>query len=59
MAQPDVYDWVKPLSLAGFTYARLYLGLLRGHAKAALGVHAAIAAQADIARLRDVAVSWI
>lgn len=32
----EVYDWVKPLSLAGHTYARLYLGLLRGHAKAAL-----------------------
>lgn len=32
----DVYDWVKPLSLAGFTYARLYLGLLRGRAKAAI-----------------------
>jgi CelD/BcsL family acetyltransferase involved in cellulose biosynthesis len=33
----DVYDWVKPLSLAGFTYARLYLGMLRGRAKAAIG----------------------
>ncbi len=30
----DVYDWVKPLSVAGYTYARLYLGLLRGRAKA-------------------------
>lgn len=32
----DVYDWVKPLSLAGFTYARLYLGLIRVHAKTVL-----------------------
>jgi CelD/BcsL family acetyltransferase involved in cellulose biosynthesis len=32
----DVYDWVKPLSLAGFTYARLYLGLLRSRAKHAI-----------------------
>jgi CelD/BcsL family acetyltransferase involved in cellulose biosynthesis len=32
----EVCDWVKPLSLAGLTYSRLYLGLLRGHAKAAL-----------------------
>ena len=33
----DVYDWVKPLSLAGVIYARLYLGMLRGRAKAAIG----------------------
>jgi hypothetical protein len=32
----DVYDWVKPLSLAGFTYSRLYLGLLRSRAKHAI-----------------------
>jgi CelD/BcsL family acetyltransferase involved in cellulose biosynthesis len=32
----EVYDWVKPLSLAGFTYARLYLGLLRSRAKHAI-----------------------
>lgn len=32
----DVYDWVKPLSLAGFTYSRLYLGLLRTRAKHAI-----------------------
>ena len=32
----EVCDWVKPLSLAGFTYARVYLGLLRSRAKAAL-----------------------
>ena len=36
-ATTDVIDWVKPLSLAGHTYARLYLGLLRGRAKAAIG----------------------
>jgi hypothetical protein len=33
----DVIDWVKPLSLAGFTYARLYLGLLRSRAKYVIG----------------------
>lgn len=33
----EVCDWVKPMSVAGFTYARLYLGLLRGRAKAAIG----------------------
>jgi CelD/BcsL family acetyltransferase involved in cellulose biosynthesis len=32
----EVCDWVKPLTLAGLTYARLYLGLLRGRAKALL-----------------------
>ncbi len=32
----DVHDWVKPLSLAGFTYARIYLGLLRTRAKAVI-----------------------
>ena len=32
----DVNDWVQPLSLAGFTYARLYLGLLRSRAKHAI-----------------------
>jgi CelD/BcsL family acetyltransferase involved in cellulose biosynthesis len=32
----EVDDWVKPLSLAGFTYARLYLGLLRSRAKHAI-----------------------
>lgn len=33
----DVCDWVKPLSVTGYTYARFYLGLLRGRAKAAIG----------------------
>ncbi len=32
----DVCDWVKPLSAAGFAYARLYLGLLRPYAKHAM-----------------------
>jgi CelD/BcsL family acetyltransferase involved in cellulose biosynthesis len=32
----DVYDWVKPLSLTGYTYSRVYLGLLRTRAKQAL-----------------------
>jgi CelD/BcsL family acetyltransferase involved in cellulose biosynthesis len=32
----EVCDWVKPLSLAGITYARLYLGLLRSRAKHAI-----------------------
>ncbi len=32
----DVYDWVKPLSAAGYLYARLYLGLLRPYAKRAM-----------------------
>jgi CelD/BcsL family acetyltransferase involved in cellulose biosynthesis len=31
-----VCDWVKPLTLTGFLYARLYLGLLRSAFKAAL-----------------------
>ena len=35
-ATTDVIDWVKPLSLAGSTYARLYLGFLRSRAKAAI-----------------------
>ena len=34
-ATTDVYDWVKPLSLAGFAYARLYLDM-RPRVKAAL-----------------------
>jgi CelD/BcsL family acetyltransferase involved in cellulose biosynthesis len=33
----DVFDWVKPLSLAGFTYSRVYLGLLRSRAKHMIG----------------------
>ena len=33
----DVFDWVKPLSLAGLTYSRLYLGFLRSRAKNAIG----------------------
>lgn len=32
----EVLDWVKPLSLAGHVYTRLYLGSLRGKAKAVL-----------------------
>src|SRR5207244_2064920 len=32
----EVFDWVKPLSLKGYIYARLYLGFLRGRVKAAL-----------------------
>ena len=35
-ATSDVYDWVKPLSLAGFAYARLYLELVRPKIKAGL-----------------------
>jgi CelD/BcsL family acetyltransferase involved in cellulose biosynthesis len=31
-----VLDWVKPLSLAGYLYARVYLGFLRGRVKSAL-----------------------
>jgi CelD/BcsL family acetyltransferase involved in cellulose biosynthesis len=31
-----VQDWVKPLSLAGHLYARVYLGFLRGRVKSAL-----------------------
>lgn len=34
-AASDVYDWAKPLSIAGHTYARLYLGFMRNHLKAA------------------------
>ncbi len=33
----EVLDWVKPLSLAGFAYARVYLGFFRPRAKAAIG----------------------
>ncbi len=32
----DVYDWVKPLSVTGYTYSRVYLGMLRTRAKQAL-----------------------
>lgn len=32
----EVLDWVQPLSLAGHVYTQLYLGSLRGKAKAAL-----------------------
>lgn len=32
----DVIDWIKPLSLKGFAYARVYLGFLRPQAKAAV-----------------------
>ncbi len=35
-ASSDVYDWVKPLSLAGHAYARIYLGYVRPKAKAAI-----------------------
>lgn len=35
-ATSDVYDWVKPLSVTGSVYARLYLGLFRPNAKAAM-----------------------
>lgn len=35
-ATTDVFDWVKPLSLAGFAYARLYLGFVRPKIKAGL-----------------------
>ncbi len=32
----EVTDWAQPLTLAGKTYARIYLGLVRGRMKAAL-----------------------
>ena len=35
-ATTDVCDWVKPLSLAGYAYARLYLGFVRPKIKAGL-----------------------
>jgi CelD/BcsL family acetyltransferase involved in cellulose biosynthesis len=35
-ASVEVCDWVKPLSAAGYAYARLYLGLLRPYAKQAM-----------------------
>lgn len=35
-ATMEVCDWVKPFSVAGFAYARLYLGFLRSRAKAAM-----------------------
>ena len=36
-ATMEVIDWVKPLSFAGRTYAKLYLGMLRGRAKSIIG----------------------
>ena len=35
-ATADVVDWAKPLTLAGHTYARLYLGFMRARMKAAV-----------------------
>jgi CelD/BcsL family acetyltransferase involved in cellulose biosynthesis len=32
----DVHDWAKPLTLAGQTYARFYLGFVRSRVKAAI-----------------------
>lgn len=32
----EVLDWAKPFSVSGYAYARLYLGFLRGRAKAAI-----------------------
>lgn len=35
-AADEICDWALPLSVKGLLYARLYLGLVRGHLKAAL-----------------------
>lgn len=35
-ATTDVLDWAKPLSLAGHTYARLYIGFMRTRMKSAI-----------------------